>query len=90
MIAQLAPMIPDMFAIDTSASDIKSQAKADICTTRLQCQSRDDRRTRKPWSRPLPRANIMKAFGALGASCKVAMIAIGKNPADLMFEDYAW
>ena len=30
MIAQLAPMIPDMFAIDTSASDITSQAKADI------------------------------------------------------------
>ena len=29
-VAQLAPMIPDMFAMDTSASGLPTEAKADI------------------------------------------------------------
>ena len=74
MIAQLAPTIPDIFAIDTSASDITSQAKADIwgdCGDfSVKATMTAERAEALVAATAEGRGATMKAFGALGASCK--------------------
>ncbi|HCY04237.1 MAG TPA: hypothetical protein DHU16_02205 [Gammaproteobacteria bacterium] len=74
MIAQLAPMIPDMFAMDTSASDIASQSKADIwgdyADFIAKAATTAERAEALVAATTEGRGATMKAFGALGASCK--------------------
>ena len=74
MIAQLVPMIPDMFAMDTSASDITSQAKADIwgdyADFSAKAATTAERAEALVSATAEGRGATLKAFGALGASCK--------------------
>jgi len=73
-IAQLAPMIPDLFAMDTSASGLTSDAKAGIWADYADFSAKAATTTERANALVAATAEgqgaTMKAFGALGASCK--------------------
>ena len=73
-VAQLAPMITDMFALDTSASGIETEAKAAIWADYADFSAKAATTTERAQALVAATAEgqgaTMKAFGALGASCK--------------------
>ena len=73
-VAQLAPMITDMFALDTSASGIETDAKAAIWADYADFSEKAATTTERAQALVAATAEgqgaTMKAFGALGASCK--------------------
>lgn len=73
-VAQLAPMIPDMFAMDTSASGLQTEAKADIWADyddfSAKAATTTERAEALVAATAEGRGATMKAFGALGSSCK--------------------
>ena len=73
-VAQLAPMISDMFALDTSASGIETEAKAAIWADYADFSAKAATTTERAQALVAATAEgqgaTMKAFGALGASCK--------------------
>ena len=73
-VAQLAPMITDMFALDTSASGIETEAKAAIWADYADFSAKAATTTKRAQALVAATAEgqgaTMKAFGALGASCK--------------------
>ena len=73
-VAQLAPMIPDMFAMDTSASGLPTEAKADIWADyddfSAKAATTAERAEALVAATAEGRGATMKAFGALGSSCK--------------------
>jgi cytochrome c556 len=73
-VAQLAPMIPDLFAMDTSASGLTSDAKAGIWADYADFSAKAATTTERANALVAATAEgqgaTMKAFGALGASCK--------------------
>ncbi|NCF43247.1 MAG: cytochrome c [Proteobacteria bacterium] len=73
-VAQLAPMIPDLFAMDTSASSLASDAKAEIWADYADFSAKAATTTERANALVAATAEgqgaTMKAFAALGASCK--------------------
>ena len=73
-VAQLAPMIPDLFAMDTSAGGLISDAKAGIWANYADFSAKAATTTERANALVAATAEgqgaTMKAFGALGASCK--------------------
>ena len=73
-VAQLAPMIPDMFTMDTSASGLPTEAKADIWADyddfSAKAATTAERAEALVAATAEGRGATMKAFGALGSSCK--------------------
>ena len=73
-VAQLAPMIPDLFAMDTSASGLTSDAKAgiwaDYADFSAKAATTAERANALVAATAEGQGATMKAFGALGASCK--------------------
>ena len=73
-VAQLAPMIPDLFAMDTSASGLTSDAKAgiwaDYADFSAKAATTTERANALVAATTEGQGATMKAFGALGASCK--------------------
>ncbi len=73
-VAQLAPIITDMFALDTSASGIETEAKAAIWADYADFSAKAATTTERAQALVAATAEgqgaTMKAFGALGASCK--------------------
>ena len=73
-VAQLAPMITDMFALDTSTSGIETEAKAAIWADYADFSAKAATTTERAQALVAATAEgqgaTMKAFGALGASCK--------------------
>ena len=73
-VAQLAPMITDMFALDTSASGIETEAKAaiwaDYADFSAKAATTAERAQALVAATAKGQGATMKAFGALGASCK--------------------
>jgi cytochrome c556 len=73
-IAVLAPMIPDVFARDTSASGIVTEAKADIWANyddfSAKAATTTDRANALAAAASQGKGPTMQAIGALGGSCK--------------------
>lgn len=73
-VAELAPMITDLFAQDTSASDYATEAKADIWADyddfSAKAVTTTERANALVAATAEGRGATMKAFGALGSSCK--------------------
>lgn len=73
-VAELAPMITDLFARDTSDSGIISGAKAEIWTDYADFSAKAATTAERAQALAAATASgqgaAMKAFGALGASCK--------------------
>lgn len=73
-VAQLAPMIPDMFAMDTRASGIASGAKGQIWADNADFNDKAQATAESAQALVMATAEgrgaAMKAIGALSASCK--------------------
>jgi cytochrome c556 len=73
-IATLAPMLPDVFAMDTSASGIETEAKAEIWANvgdfGAKAATTGERAEALAVAATQGKGATMKAIGALGGSCK--------------------